>query len=117
MYDTLNKRVATYILEYYRQNNTINADDFIKKVEEIEPSLAVKVKRITKGESLPRKFNKQVFDVIKIQKPIQIEIDKLNEEYLQATDFMKKSYIIREREKKKKELQQLKSQFVVEEEN
>ncbi len=117
MYDTLNKRVATYILEYYRQNNNIDVNDFLKKVEETEPSLAIKIKRITKGEALPRTFNKQVFDVIKIQKPIQIEIDKLNEEYLKATDFMKKSYIIREREKKKKELQQLKSQFVVEKEN
>ena len=84
LHDNDNKRIATYICNCYQNNNKICKDEIIKEMEDKEEmDLVLKMNSLLADKELPKTFDKNIFDVIVYQKPLQNEIDeleKLNEQ-------------------------------------
>ena len=72
------KRIATYICGCYQKNKRVLVEEIIGEMEnEKETDLILKIKQILSNKELPKTFDKNIFDVIIKQKPIQNEIDEL----------------------------------------
>ena len=111
MFNSDNRKMAAYIVDYYERFNRIDALKIIDYVKEKEFKLADGLIRIYELE-IPTKFNKCVFDVIG-QKSLSVEIDELNEKKKECVDPIEKAKIVKEIGIKKGLLNEYKSKYVV----
>ena len=112
MFNSDNRKMATYIVDYYEKFNSIDPLKIIDYVREKEFKVADGLIKIYEME-IPSKFSSSVFDVIG-QKSLSVEIDQLLEKMKQCTDRSEKSKIVMEISAKKRQLEENKSKYVVE---
>lgn len=118
LHDITNKRIATYICGCYQKNKRVLVEEIIGEMEnEKETDLILKIKQILSNKELPKTFDKNIFDVIIKQKPIQNEIDELEVTLKNASTLDEKTRLTQESVRKKTKLRKLSSQFVVEKED
>ncbi len=111
MFDSDNRKMAAYIVDYYEKFNSVEALKIIDYVKEREFKLADGLIKIYELE-IPTKFNSCVFDVIG-QKSLSVEIEELDEKKKNCTDPIEKAKIVKEIGIKKGLLNEYKSKYVV----
>ena len=111
MFNSDNRKMAAYIVDYYEKFNSVEALKIIDYVKEKEFKLADGLIKIYELE-IPTKFNSCVFDVIG-QKSLCVEIDELNEKKKNCSDPIEKAKIVKEIGIKKGLLNEYKSRYVV----
>ena len=111
MFNSDNRKMAAYIVDYFEKNNNVDALKIIDYVKENEFRLADGLIKIYEME-IPTKFNKGVFDVIG-QKSLSVEIEELNEKKKNCADPIEKAKIVKEIGIKKGLLSEYKSKYIV----
>ena len=111
MFDSDNRKMAAYIVDYYEKFNSVDALKIIDYIKEREFKLADGLIKIYEME-IPTKFNKCVFDVIG-QKSLSAEIEELMEQRKNCNDPIEKAKIVKEIGIKKGLLNEYKSKYIV----
>jgi len=111
MFDSDNRKMAAYIVDYYEKFNTVDPLKIIDYVKEREFKLADGLIKIYELD-IPSRFNRCVFDVIG-QKSLSVEIEELLEKKKNCTDPIEKAKIVNEIGIKKGLLNECKSKYIV----
>lgn len=112
MFNSDNRKMAAYIVEYYEKFNSVDAKKIIDYVKEVDFKLADGLIKIYEKE-IPTKFTRGVFDVIG-QRSLELEIKELLEEKEKCTDLHRKSEIVNEIGIRKTKLREYRSTYSVE---
>lgn len=112
MFNSDNRKMAAYIVEYYEKFNSVDPLEIIKYVKDVDLKLADGLIKIYEME-IPSKFSRGVFEVIG-QKSLDVEIAQLIEEMKKCSDPVEKAKIVKEIGIKKIQLNEYKSKYVVE---
>jgi len=112
MFNSDNRKMAAYIVEYYERFNSVDPLKIIDYVKEIDFKLADGLIKIYEME-IPTKFSRGVFEVIG-QRSLDVEIAQLIEEMKNCSDPLEKARIVKEIGIKKGLLSEYRSKFVVE---
>lgn len=112
MFDADNRKMATYIVEYYDKFNSVDPLRIIDYVKELDFRLAEGLRKIYDTE-IPSKFNRGVFDAVS-QRSLELEINQLLEEKKNCSDPKKIPEIVMQIGLKKIKLNECKSKYVVE---
>ena len=112
MFNSDNRKMAAYIVEYYEKFNSVDAQKIIDYVKEVDFRLADGLIKIYEKE-IPTKFTRGVFDVIG-QRSLELEIKELLEEKEKCTDLRRKSEIVNEIGIRKTKLREYRSTYSVE---
>lgn len=91
MLDNVNRSIATYIVDYYYKQLEWDGKKIIDSIK--EENIKKAALKIYNDDGIARKFNKDVFDVIIKQKPLDIKIKELEEEFNQTYDLREKAVI------------------------
>lgn len=113
MFNSDNRKMAAYIVEYYEKFNSVDPLKIIEYVKDVDFKLADGLIKIYERD-IPSKFNRGVFDVITGQKSLEVEIEQLLEEMEKSTDPREKAKIAMEIGIKKNQLRESKSTYIVE---
>jgi len=109
MFNSDNRKMAAYIVEYYEKFNSVDPLKIIDYVKEIEFKLADGLIKIYEME-IPSNFNRGVFEVIG-QRSLDVEIAQLIEEMKNCNDPLEKAKIVKEIGIKKGLLNEYKSKY------
>ena len=112
MFNSDNRKMAAYIVEYYEKFNSVDPLKIIEYVKSVDFRLAEGLIKIMEKE-IPMKFSRGVFDVIG-QRSLEVEIKQLLEEKEKCTDQRRKSEIVVEIGIKRIKLSEYRSKYVVE---
>lgn len=112
MFNSDNRKMAAYIVEYYEKFNSVDPEKIIDYVKGIDFKLADGLIKIYERE-IPTKFSRGVFDVIG-QRSLELEIKELLEEKEKCTDLRRKSEIVIEIGIRRAKLSEYRSTYVVE---
>ena len=112
MFNSNNRKMAAYIVEYYEKFNSVDPLKIVDYVKDVDFKLADGLIKIYEME-IPTKFSRGVFDVIG-QKSLSVEIEQLLEEMKLCTDPLEKAKIVKEIGIKKGQLNEYRSKYVVE---
>ena len=112
MFNSNNRKMAAYIVEYYEKFNSVDPEKIINYVKGIDFKLADGLINIYERE-IPGKFSRGVFDVIG-QRSLELEIKELLEEKEKCTDLRRKSEIVIEIGIRRAKLSEYRSTYVVE---
>lgn len=91
MLDNVNRSIATYIVDYYYKQLEWDGKKIIDSIK--EENIKKAALKIYNDDGIARKFNKDVFDVIIKQKPLDMKIKELEEEFNQTYDLREKAVI------------------------
>lgn len=94
MLDNVNRSIATYIVDYYYKQQEWDGKKIIESIK--EDNIKAAALKIYNDDGIARKFNKDVFDVIIKQKPLDIKIKELEEKFNQTYDLREKAVIKKE---------------------
>ena len=111
MFDSNNRKMAAYIVDYYEKFNSVDPLKIINYVKEKEFKIADGLIKIYELD-IPTSFNRCVFDVIG-QKSLSVEIEELNEKKKNCVDPIEKAKIVKEIGIKKGLLNEYKSKYIV----
>lgn len=94
MLDNVNRSIATYIVDYYYKQQEWDGKKIIDSIK--EDNIKKAALKIYNDDGIAKKFNKDVFDVIIKQKPLDIKIKELEEKFNQTYDLREKAMIKKE---------------------
>lgn len=94
MLDNINRSIATYIVDYYYKQQEWDGKRIIDSIE--EDNIRKVALKIYNDDGIAKEFNKDVFDVIIRQKPLDIKIKELEEQFNQTYDLREKAKIKKE---------------------
>lgn len=109
MYDTNNKKMALYICDAYQKR--VSIEEMLKDLEQTDPEIYLGIIKILNDKSLPENFNPDVFDVVKHQKPLQMDIDDIDEKIKVAENYDQVLVLNKERQVIKSKLDKLRKQY------
>ena len=112
MFNSDNRKMAAYIVEYYEKFNSVDPLKIMDYVKEVEFKLADGLIKIYEME-IPTKFSQGVFEVIG-QRSLDVEIAQLMDEMKKCSDPLEKAKIVKEIGIKKGLLNEYRSKYVVE---
>lgn len=112
MFDVDNRKMATYIVEYYDKFNSVDPLQIVEYVKEKDFKSAEGLRKIYDAE-IPSKFNRGVFDAVS-QRSLELEIKQLLEEKENCSDPKKIPEIVMQIGLKKIKLNECRSKYVVE---
>ena len=91
MLDNVNRSIATYIVDYYYKQLEWDGKKIIDSIQ--EDNIKKAALKIYNDDGIAKVFNKDVFDVMIKQKPLDIKIKELEEEFNQTYDLREKAII------------------------
>lgn len=91
MTDNVNRSIATYIVDYYYKQLEWDGKKIIDSIQ--EDNIKKAALKIYNDDGIARVFNKDVFDVMIKQKPLDIKIKELEEQFNQTYDLREKAII------------------------
>lgn len=100
--DNTHRNIATYIVNYYNCGKEWDGKEILESIEESD--IRYEASKIYNNDGIAKKFNKNVFDVIKIQYPLEMEIKELTQKFSLTTDLREKAQIQKEIVAKKQAL-------------
>jgi DNA primase len=112
MFNSDNRKMAAYIVDYYEKFNGVDPLKIIDYVKDADYKLSDGLIKIYEME-IPTKFNRGVFEVIG-QRSLDVEIAQLIEEMKKCSDPLEKAKIVKEIGIKKGQLNEYRSKYVVE---
>ena len=100
--DNTHRNIATYIVNYYYSGKDWDGKKILDSIVEVDIKEAAS--KIFNDDGLAKKFEKSVFDVIKVQQPLEIQLNDLIKQREETMDLREKAMITREIGKVKKQL-------------
>ena len=94
MLDTVNRSIATYIVDYYYKQLEWDGKKIIDSIQ--EENIKKAALKIYNDDGIAKVFNKDVFDVMIKQKPLDMKIKELEEKFNQTYDLREKAIIKKE---------------------
>ena len=94
MLDNVNRSIATYIVDYYYKQLEWDGKKIIDSI--VEENIKQAALKIYNDGGIASKFNKDVFDVIIRQKPLDIEIQELENQFKETYDLREKAIIMKQ---------------------
>lgn len=94
MLDNVNRSIATYIVDYYYKQLEWDGKKIIDSIG--EENIKQAALKIYNDGGIASKFNKDVFDVIIRQKPLDIEIKELENQFKETYDLREKAIIMKQ---------------------
>lgn len=94
MLDNVNRSIATYIVDYYYKQQEWDGRKIIDSIN--EGPIKEAALKIYNDDGIASEFNKDVFDVIIKQKPLDSKIKELEEKFNQTYDMREKAIIKKE---------------------
>ena len=89
--DNTHRNIATYIVNYYYSQNDWDGKKILESIQERDIKEAAS--KIFNDDGLAKNFEKSVFDVIKVQMPLEIELKELKKQFGETDDLREKAII------------------------
>ena len=106
--DSVNRSIATYIVDYYNKETEWDGKKIINSIE--EENVKVAALKIYNDDGIAKNFDKNVFDVIIKEKPLEIKYKELQERFDKESDPLEKAKV-------KKDMALLKQELKMSKEN
>lgn len=110
LYNDKYRIIAKYVINYYYDNNRISENDILSRVD--DSTLRGIITDLIYENDLQKSFDIRYFDMIRLEKPLSIEIGKLQNQIEITDNEEEKLKLFRIKMDKMKELQKLKDNFL-----
>ena len=110
LYNDKYRIIAKYVINYYYDNNRISENDLLSKVD--DPALRGIITDLIYENDLQKSFDIRYFDMIRLEKPLSIEIGKLQNQIEITDNEEEKIKLHNIKMDKMKELKKLKDSFL-----
>jgi DNA primase len=94
MLDSINRSIATYIVDYYYKQLEWDGKKIIESIK--EENIKEAALKIYSDDGIAKKFNRDVFDVLIKQRPLDMKIKELEEQFVNTNDGREKAKIKKE---------------------
>lgn len=94
MLDNVNRSIATYIVDYYYKQQEWDGKKIINSIN--EEKIKEAALKIYNDDGIASEFNRDVFDVIIKQKPLDTKIKELEEKFTKTYDMREKAILKKE---------------------
>lgn len=102
--------IAKYVINYYYDNNRISENDLLSGIE--DPTLRSIVTDLIYENDLQKTFDVRYFDMIKLEKPLAKEVERLQNQIEITNDEGEKMRLFQIKMDKLSELQKMKDNFL-----
>ncbi len=102
--------IAKYVINYYYDNNRISENDLLSGIE--DPTLRSIITDLIYENDLQKTFDVRYFDMIKLEKPLAKEVEKLQNQIELTDDEGEKMRLFQIKMEKLSELQKMKDNFL-----
>ena len=92
--DNTHRNIATYIVNYYYSENDWDGKKILDSI--VEANVKEAACKIFNDDGVAKKFNKSVFDVIKEQMPLEMQLKELKKQFEETTDLREKAIITKQ---------------------
>ncbi len=92
--DNTHRNIATYIVNYYYSQGDWDGKKILESIVEVDVKEAAC--KIFNDDGLAKKFNKSVFDVIKEQMPLEMQLKELRKQFKETVDMREKAIITKQ---------------------
>ena len=92
--DNTHRNIATYIVNYYYSQNDWDGKKILDSI--VEADIKEAASKIFNNDGLAKKFDKSVFDVIKEQMPLEMQLKELRKQFKETMDMREKAIITKQ---------------------